>query len=207
MASYRYPIIAHEGRAYIYAAAVVAIAVHYFIGWLPALLAWALVALLLLLFRDPARPIPANPLGIVCPIDGKVLAVEERHDERLDREALYIRLDMVPWGVFAIRTPSEGKIMEQWFPPRSFGGKGQYSEWIRTDEGDDVVIAFNNTLFVNYRSCLQQIGERTGQGHRCGYVPLGTEVELWLPVSSRPLVKVGDQVKSGIDVVANLVHA
>jgi phosphatidylserine decarboxylase len=54
--------------------------------------------------------------------------------------------------------------------------------------------------------CYIRIGERVGQGQRCGFIHLGGQVDLYLPQSSRTLVAPGDWVRSGSDVIAKLIH-
>ena len=50
-------------------------------------------------------------------------------------------------------------------------------------------------------------GERIGQGQRCGYLPFGGVVDLFLPVESKVLVEVGQRVDSGSTVLAELIHS
>jgi phosphatidylserine decarboxylase len=51
-----------------------------------------------------------------------------------------------------------------------------------------------------------RIGDRVGQGQRCGFIHLGGRVDLYLPESCRTLVTVGDWVHGGSDVIAKLIH-
>jgi phosphatidylserine decarboxylase len=51
-----------------------------------------------------------------------------------------------------------------------------------------------------------RIGDRVGQGQRCGFIHLGGQVDLYLPESSRTLVTAGDWVRGGADVIAKLIH-
>lgn len=207
MASYRYPLIAREGRIYILPWVLLALGLHYLVPWPLDLLGWLPVLLALFLFRDPPRVIPANPRGVICPADGRVLAVEHAMDGRLMRHTLLIRITMDRLGPYSVRTPTEGKIMQQWFPASKQARAGQYAQWVQTDEKDDLLMVFYKTPFVRRGACLTSIGERVGQGQRCGYIPFGTQLELWLPQDSRAQVKVGDRVRSGEDVLAMIVHA
>ena len=85
MAVGRHPLVAHEGRWHIALAVAAAGAVHYYFDWMWALPLWGLAILVTVLFRDPPRTIPADPLGVVCPADGRVVAVEDTRDPYLDR--------------------------------------------------------------------------------------------------------------------------
>jgi len=113
MLAYRYPLIAREGWVWIAAIAIPAFVVYSLYG-LMSLPLWLLVLVLLFLFRDPARKIPAAPLGIVSPVDGKVVAVEKVHDAYLDRQALLVSIKMGFTSVYSAHNPMEGKLLQQW---------------------------------------------------------------------------------------------
>ncbi len=49
-------------------------------------------------------------------------------------------------------------------------------------------------------------GERVGQGQRCAFLRLTRRAELQLPIASRVLVKAGQRVMAGADVLAKLPH-
>lgn len=202
MAANRYPLIAREGWPSILLIGGVAATVGYLLGWLWSLPLWALLAGLMFLFRDPARQVPASPLAVVSPADGRVSTVETVKDPYLEREAQRISIRMHASGVFSTRAPAEGKILE---PRRSEPGRPQ-GVLLRTDGGDDLVVVMNRGPLRNPPRCYVRFGERVGQGQRCGFVTLGSDIELYLPLSSRVKVRVGDSVHAGSDVIAQLVH-
>ncbi|MGE0080384.1 MAG: phosphatidylserine decarboxylase [Thiohalomonadaceae bacterium] len=199
----RYPIIAREGWLPIAFFTVVG-----FYAWdrwsgVVAAVAWTVAALLAFYFRDPPRRVPPSPLAVVSPVDGRVLAVETVRDQRLERDAIRVRLAMRPLGVFSVRSPIEGKVMRQWFPQED---EPIFAQWVQSDEHDDVVVASTARSRGRRANCDAQSGERVGQGQRCGFVPFGADVEIFLPVNSRLMVQPGDHVQSGVSVLARLVH-
>lgn len=211
MLSYRYPLIAREGWLWIAVIAIPAAIVQYLHG-LAALPLWILVLSLLFLFRDPAREVPAAPLGIVSPVDGKVVAIDTVHDAYLNRQVLSISVKMGFTSVYSAHSPMEGKVLEQWLDvPRKIAGSdaevATYAQWIQSDEQDDVVLVIESSPHLPRPQCYAQTGERIGQGQRCGYIRFGSQVEVLIPVSSRIQVSVGDAVKAGSDIIATLVHA
>jgi len=211
MLSYRYPVIAREGWLWIAAIGIPALLVSVQYGLL-SLPLWALVVFLLFLFRDPARKIPAVPLGIVSPVDGKVVAVDTVHDSYLDRQALSISVKMGFTSVYSAHSPMEGKVQEQWLDvPRKIAGAGEevatYAQWIQSDEKDDVVLVIEASSRQSRPQCYAQSGERIGQGQRCGFIRFGSQVEVLIPMGSRIEVSVGDTVSAGTDIIATLVHA
>ncbi len=211
MLSYRYPLIAREGWSWIAAIAIPA-AIVYLLYGLASLPLWALVLLLLFLFRDPARKVPAVPLGIVSPVDGKVVAIDTVHDTYLSRQALSISVKMGITNVYSAHSPMEGKVMEQWLDaPRKIAGMDEevttYAQWIQSDEDDDVVLVVEINPHLPRPQCYAQSGERIGQGQRCGFIHFGSHVEVLIPMGSRIDASVGDNVLAGTDIIATLVHA
>ena len=214
MLTYRYPLIAREGWPWIAVAVLLAISIHTLFSWL-SLPLWLLVLLLLFLFRDPGRKIPAVPLGIVSPVDGRVERVESVQDAYLGRSAVCITFKMALTSVYSMHSPMEGKIMEQWMAvPRKIvfpnGDESPdvktYVQWIQSDEADDVVLVVESTSFSSRPQCYAHSGERIGQGQRCGYIRFGSRVHVLVPVTTRIAVSVGDEVNAGADIIATLVH-
>lgn len=202
MAVYRYPLIAKEGWPLIAIVLAFALALHYFVNAIFAIVAWAVVILLLFVFRDPTRKVPPSPLGIISPVDGEVIAVDDIHDDYLDRDVKRIALNMNTLGVRSIRSPTEGKIQNRWFNAGS-EKRPHHALWIQTDEKDDVLIEMIPPKFPP-PVCEVQSGERVGQGARCGFVYLTGQINLFLPKDSRIEVSPGDQVTGGSDIVATL---
>lgn len=211
MLTYRYPLIAREGWLWIAAIIVLAGVVQFFFG-LVSLPLWLLALLLLFLFRDPARKVPAAPLGIVSPVDGKIVAIETVHDSYLDRQALNISIKMGFTSVYSAHSPMEGKVLKQWLGvSKTLAGSGEkvasYAQWIQSDEQDDVVLVIEASSHSPRPQCYAQSGERIGQGQRCGFIRFGSQVDVLIPVTSRLGVSVGDKVLAGSDIIATLVHA
>ena len=214
MLTYHYPLIAREGWFWIAVAVLLAISIHVFYSWF-ALPLWLLVLLLLFLFRDPGRKIPAVPLGIVSPVDGKVERVESVQDAYLGRSAICITINMTLTSVYSMHSPMEGKIMEQWlavprkivFQDRNESTKVKtYVQWIQSDEADDVALVVETRSLMPRPRCYAHSGERIGQGQRCGYIRFGSRVHVLVPDTARIAVSVDDGVIAGADIIATLVH-
>ncbi len=195
-------MIARQGWPFIGTASALALLVQLTAGGVWALPLWLAAGILAYLFRDPDRSIPPAPLGVVSPVDGKVIAVRQGHDPYLQREALVVDLHMNRTGVYSARSPVEGKIMEIWV----VRGEGRSALWVRTDEDDDVVLAIRVRGHPLRPRCYVHIGERIGQGQRCGIVGFGGEISVFLPANSRLLVSAGNRLRAGSDLLARLVH-
>ena len=205
MATYNYPYIAREGWLYLGVTTCLALILQV-LSWKLAVPAWLAVLWMVIVFRDPPREIPSSPLGIISPVDGKVLTVEHTDDSYLKREALRIVIKMRWFDVYSLRSPTEGKVADTWFPGKVQDHSASAIMWIQTDEKDDVVTTILGGFWLWRPACETQSGERVGQGQRCGFMRFGSKVELMLPKSAVARVKAGDVVASGETVIANLIR-
>jgi phosphatidylserine decarboxylase len=78
--------------------------------------------------------------------------------------------------------------------------------WIRTDEGDDVVLLVSSRWRLHRWTCAVHVGERIGQGQRCGFGMLISRVDVMLPRPVRVEVGRHDRLRAGSDVIATLRH-
>lgn len=184
----------------------------------------AVAVLIPYLFRDPARRVPPAPLGVVSPVDGSAAVTGEVSDPFLGRKAIKISFRMPVLGPFVMRSPIEGRVMQQWYLPEGLdphllgnmddaalarnpdARQGHYAMWVQTDEHDDVVIALRGWLISQRLRCGVQVGERIGQGQRCGLIQFAASADVYLPANSRVEVTQGAVVHAGSDIIATLVH-
>jgi phosphatidylserine decarboxylase len=197
-------MIAREGMAPLLAALLAGVLVLHFVGLPQSLFFWGLALLVVVLFRDPEREIPSQPLAVVSPADGKVTSIAEVHDPYLLRQSICVTIHMTPYGVFTTRSPIEGKVLEP--PNNPVDADLPHGVWIQSDEGDDVVMVMTRGPLKNEPRCYVRFGDRIGQGKRCGFVHLGGKVAIYLPEGSRIIVAEGDTVQSGSDIIAKLVR-
>ncbi|VAW78583.1 hypothetical protein MNBD_GAMMA13-1670 [hydrothermal vent metagenome] len=203
MAASRYPYFSRSGWLPFFACAGIGIFIGRTVGWAWSLPLWLLCAAIIYMFRDPNRDIPSSPLAVVSPADGTVTAIEQVQDLYLDREAIRLDIQMSCVDVYSTRSPVEGKMLE---PKHSGGADQPHGVWLKTDEGDDLVVVMHRGRLHNLPHCYVRFGERVGQGQRCGHIQMGGRVEVYLPLHSRVQVNAGSHVKAGSDVIATLVH-
>lgn len=200
-------MIAQEGRLISFLLGSMVVILHIFLGLIVWPL-WGLVFVFAWLYRDPVRKIPSAPLGLVSPSDGRIIAVGNKYDPFLKRDALCISMQMHWYGVYSLRAVTEGKIMQHWLhqPDNPQTSHLQHVIWIQTDEGDDVIVALHAGGRFNRMHCYANAGERIGQGKRCGFIPFGTRIDVYLPKQARSPCSAGDTVKGGSDLIAEFVH-
>ena len=206
MPSNTYPIVAREGWSLLIFVAATALLVKFY-SLIAGVVLLGLLGVLLILFRDPPRPVPSAPAGLVSPIHGRVTMIHQVHDHWLERPATHMRLRMSPLDIYSMRCPVEGKVMDQ-RSGRDHGNPriSQYAFWLRTDEGDDIVVSVRMSWLPKRAHLYVQCGERLGQGQRCGYIYFGGEVDLWLPEHLRLDVENGQRVLAGSMLLGKLVH-
>ena len=113
-----------------------------------------------------------------------------------------------PLGAYVLRAITEGKIMQHWLHETDSETQGhlQHAIWIQTDEQDDVIIAIHAGGRFRRMHCYASVGERVGQGKRCGFIPFGTRIDIILPIKARSKINVGDKVLAGSDLIGEFVH-
>lgn len=201
----RNPFIAREGLPFL---VVIGVAIGLAARYLDVIFAVALLLLfivLLLVFRDPRRDVPASPLGVVSPVDGRVVDVGLTDKGVFHGEAHRVRIKIDALGTYSARAPVEGKIMDL----RSVAGDKVVDYrtnalWIQTDEGHDVVLEFDGYRMGLPPQSFIRFGERVGQGQRSAYLRLTRFAEVHMPIDSKVQVKPGDVLIAGTDLIGKL---
>ncbi len=213
MPTNRYPFIAKEGWLLLFVlAGLVLLAFLFFNSDVTIFLA-VIFCFFLFLLRDPRCNIPSSPLALLSPVHGKVMQIDEIEDpwfslHGIERRAKRVRIKISKFDIYSLRSPIEGKVMEQWSQKcQEENGQRKFIFWIRTDEGDDVVVVFRLGFFVAhlFRMYIQS-GERLGQGQRCGYLFFGGTVDVLISIYSKLEIETGQSVTSGEDILAYFIH-
>ncbi len=210
---YPHPLIAREGWPFIALALVVAVAVHWFAGWGWALFFWIVLAFMIQFFRDPPRTVPAEPMAVLSPADGRVVSVERAHDPYLERDALKISVFMNVFNAHSNRSPVDGEVRNTWYFPGSFLNadlaKASLENeravlWIKTPMGTDVTCVQVAGLVARRILCYARTGQTLKRGERFGFIRFGSRVDLYLPLDATPRAAVGDKVYATSSVLAVL---
>src|SRR5580700_7096246 len=78
--------------------------------YVPSAFFFVLTILVLNFFRDPERPLPADPAAIVSPADGRVVQIAE--EDAGVRTLRRISIFMSPLDVHVNRAPAAGTVRE-----------------------------------------------------------------------------------------------
>ncbi len=167
--------------------------IRYVDPWL-AVIPGVLFVFLYLVFRDPHRLVPSVALGVFSPVDGEVVEVDELESGATGSPVRRVVIRVSSLGTYTARSPVEGNI----------GDLGKKALWLRTDEGEDVVLTFSGYRLGLAPRSFAKYGERLGQGQRCAYLRLARFAEVQLPIDGKVLVEPGQTVVAGTDVIGNV---
>ena len=210
MKNYPHPIIAREGWPYIGLAFALAVAVTYFAGaWSIPL--WIIALFVLQFFRDPPREIPQDPNAVLAPADGRIVVVEKTLDPYAGREALKISVFMNVFNVHSNRAPVDGSIESVEYFPGKFVNADLDKASIENERNALVITAPNSQvvtcvqvagLIARRILCYVRAGDTLRRGQRYGFIRFGSRVDVYLPLSAKPRVVVGDKVHATETVLA-----
>ncbi|MCG8340224.1 MAG: phosphatidylserine decarboxylase family protein [Cytophagales bacterium] len=165
-------------------------------------------------FRNPDREIQVNEKYVLAPADGKVVSVEKVYEAEYFKEhRIQISIFMSPFNVHVNRNPISGVIKFFKYHP------GKY--WVAwhpksstQNERTTIVIENQNKLQILFRQIAGFIarrikfyptqGEQVKQGAECGFIKFGSRVDVFLPLNAKVKVKLREQMKGGISVLAEL---
>jgi phosphatidylserine decarboxylase len=211
--NYPHPIIAREGWPFIAIVAIVALCVQVFAGLAWAWPLWVILAFVVQFFRDPARPVPQQANAVLCPADGRVVAVETAHDPYANRDALKISVFMNVFNVHSQRSPVDGVVSGvQYFPGSYLNAsldkaslENERNALVMTTASGATVTSVQIAGLVARRIlCYARANDRLVRGQRYGFIRFGSRVDVYLPPGSRARVAIGEKVSASATILAEL---
>jgi len=180
----------------------------------PALLGLLLTGFVTYFFRDPSRVLPEEPGAIVCPADGKVIVVGEVDDDRfLHARVLKISIFMNVFNVHVNRIPLTGTVERVVLSPGKFYSADKdkavlHNEFcaltLATPDKQRYTVVQIAGLIARRIVCRAEQGDRVTVGERFGLIRFGSRVDLYLPLSARLTITVGEKVRAGETVLGYL---
>jgi phosphatidylserine decarboxylase len=186
----------------------VATAIVFFAGFTGiAVLLFLTTLFVIWFFRNPERTMPDNPLQIVSPADGSVIRIEEVvSGDHPGRSFQKISIFMNVFNVHVNRIPFSGEVLsishrEGKFLSANLDKASALNErnnvLIRTDDGREIMIVQIAGVIARRIVCWLKEGMRVEKGERFGLIRFGSRVEVFLPLGSTLLVKIGEKVRAG----------
>jgi phosphatidylserine decarboxylase len=215
--NYPHPIIAREGWPYIgglLAAALLAswaAAATDHGAWTgAAVVLWLVLVFVVQFFRDPPRPVPADPLAVLSPADGRVVKVEKARDPYAGRDAILISVFMNVFNVHSNRSSVDGTIRKIEYFKGSFVNADLDKASTENERNAVVIDASGRTvtlvqvagLIARRILCYVKEGDTLRRGQRYGFIRFGSRVDVYLPVDAVPKVGPGDKVSATTTILA-----
>src|SRR5690554_4090089 len=175
----------------------------------------SLVILLLLVlqfFRNPKRIFGSHQDGVLSPVDGKVVVIEEVFEkEYFQDKRIQVSVFMSPINVHITRYPVGGKIVYSKYHPGKYL-VAWHPKSSEENERTTVVVkndAFGEVLYRQIAGALAkrivnyaQVGDVVEQTADSGFIKFGSRVDVFLPLGTIVDVSLNQKVKGGITIIA-----
>ena len=207
------PILAKEGWPFIVLSVVLAVITSSINFWLG--LVFILIAIFVIqFFRDPTRQAPQGEELILSPADGRIVAVEEVDDPYADRRALKISVFMNVFNVHSNQMPVSGRITKVEYFKGKFVNADLDKASVENERNAFVIERADGQLITSVQVaglvarrilCYAKVGQELTAAERYGFIRFGSRVDVYLPLSAKPKVVIGDKVSHTMTVLAELV--
>ncbi|HEV2378345.1 MAG TPA: phosphatidylserine decarboxylase [Terriglobia bacterium] len=173
---------------------------------------FVLTILVLNFFRDPERPLPANPAAIVSPADGRVVQIAE--EDAGGRTLRRISIFMSPLDVHVNRAPAAGIVREVVYLKGRFHVASEERASAQNEQNIFTIETAAGPMVVKQIAGLvarrivfwKRVGDRLQRGERVGLIKFGSRVDVLLDPAIELLIKVGDHVWAGSTTLALVPH-
>ena len=211
--NYPHPILAREGWPFIAGALALALIVWAFAGFAWSIPVWLIAVFVIQFFRDPPRAVPSQANAVLSPADGRIVKVEKVRDPMTERDTLLISVFMNVFNVHSNRAPVDGTVERIQYSPGKFvnadldkasSENERNAMVVRLAGGERVSVVQVAGLIARRILCYAKEGQRLARGERYGFIRFGSRVDVYLPLTARPKVAVGDVVHATTTVLAEL---
>ena len=169
-----------------------------------AFLVWRIV-FFIFFFREPEREVVQEEGTVYAPADGKVVVIEEidapkgMDCERCIQLSVYMTFYNVHvnWhpvsGEVVYKDHFDGDYLLAWHP-KSSSLNEHTTVAVRTESGAIVVWRQISGWIARRIVCYPEVGDRVVQNSKLGCIKFGSRVDVFVPLGSEILVKLGDKV-------------
>lgn len=173
-----------------------------------------LTGFVLSFFRDPERFTPVGEELLVSPADGKVIIIDTVTDDTFTGGQAYkVSIFMNVFNVHVNRIPLAGTVERIIYRPGKFYAadsergalQNEYCGTVlRTRSGQKMAFVQIAGLIARRIVCWLEPGDEVLKGRRFGLIRFGSRVDIYLPLDSELLVRVGQKIRAGETPVAKL---
>jgi phosphatidylserine decarboxylase len=182
-------------------------------SWIWAVVPFLLACFFFWFFRDPQRQVPIEAGLVVSPADGKI--TEVARIQTPDGERIRLSIFLSVFDVHVNRSPIAGTVREVRYQ------KGKYLNALNpesaekneqnlvTVQGDEFDVTFKQIAGLLARRIVFRFkpGDFVERGERVGLIKFGSRVDVLLPGHAHVRVALGQRVKGGASVLADIQPA
>ncbi|WP_313028545.1 phosphatidylserine decarboxylase family protein [Soonwooa sp.] len=165
-------------------------------------------------FRVPNRHILEHVENVIAPVDGKVVMIKEVvEDEFLKEKCIQVSIFMSPLNVHICRYPVSGDVVYKKYHPGKYL-VAWHEKSSTENERTTVAVKSETNHNVVFRQIAGYVARRivfycniedkAKAGHEFGFIKFGSRMDVFLPLDTEILCKIGDKTKGGLDVIARL---
>ena len=211
---------AREGLLFIAIAAVIAVGAFGFAIsrrswglWLAAFVLLLLALWVAYFFRDPERTGQRGPSLVVSPADGKLIMITEVDEPAFMKgRAIRLSIFMNVFNVHVNRYPVDGVIRYLHYNKGKFFNAAAEKSSLENEQmsvGIDtgryrVLVRQIAGLIARRIVTYSKVGEKVKQGDRMGIIRFGSRVDVFIPVGSKVIARLGDATTAGVTILAEL---
>jgi phosphatidylserine decarboxylase len=184
--------------------------------WIVYIISFLLFITIVQFFRSPKINIDADDKFVLCPADGKVVVIEETEEtEFLKDRRIQLSVFMSPINVHINRNPiagvvkyfkyNPGKYLVAWHPKSSTENE---RTTIAIENKAGVTVLFRQIAGALARRIVWYVkeGDVVEQGEQFGFIKFGSRVDVFLPLGTEIKVEIGQVVKGGKTILAELAE-
>lgn len=205
--------LAPEGYPFIAGFGLLTLAVVFLAGPLTAVVPLVFTFFMLYFFRDPDRHVPSVEGCFLSPADGRVMQITDMHEsEYLGSDVKEISIFMSPMNVHVNRAPCDGRVS------KVKHNKGKYMAAYREDSSlrnENIAMVLETRYgailvrqvagFLARRAVCRKVeGDELRCGERYGIIKFSSRLDTYLPKDVIVRVKLGDKVRAGETVIAEI---
>lgn len=182
--------------------------------WVLLVVMLAFMLFFLNFFRVPKRTFTYDRKALITPADGTVCNVEEVYEEEyLNSRCLMVSVFMYGTDVHQNRYPCSGKVeyvnyqKGNYFKanfPKSSELNERCSIGLLTDDGDRILIRQIAGFMARRIVCYAHEGDVVQQNDELGFIKFGSRVDLFLPLGTKVIPPLHQQVYNALDRLAVL---
>ena len=204
--------VTQEGLPYILVLVVISIMVGILSPY------WSILPLLLAgyvmyFFRDPVRICPSDPFAIISAADGKVVGINEiREPNYLQKDSKRVSIFLSIFDVHINRAPIEGNVQYTQYQSGKFHNAMEGKSSIFNEHNlvgienhqSKVLVKQIAGMLARRIVCYCSLGDKIQAGQKIGLIKFGSRVEIYMPLDTEILVKLGDHVRGGETIIGRL---